>query len=244
MSGVSIHVENVVFGYRKRPVLKRLSWDLGPGFVGLLGPNGAGKTTLINCLVGLTTPDSGSIEIAQGRAAIGYVQQRSAAPGHMRVRDAIEYSAWLQGVPSAELADAASEAVSLLGLDDLARRRFRTLSGGERQRVVIAAAVSHRPSILVLDEPTVGLDPSHRLAVRRAIKGLTHLECVLISTHLIEDVEHLCSHVGVLADGQIRFSGTVSALLSRYSAREGETTFGSAFETAYEDLVNPTVTPE
>jgi len=241
MAKPSILLDDVRFGYRGREVLHGVSWSVPTGFVGLLGPNGAGKTTLINLLVGLRSAQSGTVALSGG--AVGYVPQRAGAPGHMRVRDVIEYAAWLQGVPNGELGAACASVVALMGLDGFERRRFRTLSGGERQRVAIAAAVSHRPSLLVLDEPTAGLDPSHRLSVRRAIRGLEHLDCVLVSTHLLEDVEHLCDRVGVLADGQIRFTGSVDELLAR-APDTAETDYGSAFEAAYEQLVNgPEATP-
>lgn len=248
MDSPVVEFEAIEFSYGRRRVLQELSWSLAPGFTGLLGPNGAGKTTLIKCLVGLAKPSRGRITIdgseladipmGTARSRIGYVPQRATAPGHMRVRQIVEYAAWLQGVPSGALGESAQRAVELLGLEDLAARRFRTLSGGERQRVMIGAGVAHRPRILVLDEPTVGLDPSHRLSVRRAIAQLDGIRSVLLSTHMLEDVEHLCSQVGVINDGQVRFSGSLTELLARVAGgqREGGG-YGSAFEYAYEALV-------
>jgi len=235
----TISVQNLSYSYRNRSVLRDLSWEIDPGFVGLLGPNGAGKSTLINCLVGLATPDSGIIQMAAGAASsrIGYVPQRAGLPGNMKVRDCIEYAGWLNGISGRSLPGAAQRVIDLLNLSQLADRRSRALSGGERQRVAIAAALCHGPSVLILDEPTVGLDPTQRLAVRRTIKQLSGIECVVIATHLIEDVEFLCETVGVLNLGGLRFTGTLNQLLERSSTQSREDAYGSAFEIAYDDLI-------
>jgi ABC-2 type transport system ATP-binding protein len=242
-------VDGVSFSHGRHHVLRELTWHIPPGITGLLGPNGAGKTTLIRCLVGLAEPDSGRVTLPTSRrdtrgrggpSPIGYVPQRCSAPGNLRVRRVVEYAAWLQGVPARDVPLSAGRAMAMLGLQGLADRRFRTLSGGERQRVLIASGLAHGPSILVLDEPTVGLDPSHRLAVRRAIGRLDGLRGVLVSTHLLEDVEHLCDNVGILSDGRIRFAGSIAQLHERVSQlgkASGASAFGSEFEHAYEALV-------
>lgn len=157
----------------------------------------------------------------------------------MKVLDIIEYCAWLNGVPGPACHARAGEAIELLSLGPLSDRRFGTLSGGERRRVMIAAGLAHRPRVLVLDEPTVGLDPGQRLAVRRAVASLQGVDTVLLATHLVEDVEHLCSNVGILHRGRITYSGTTSGLLEHVQSRadSAQAAFGSPFEQAYESLL-------
>lgn len=241
----AVQIERLSFSYGRRRVLYDLTWDVSAGVTGLIGPNGAGKSTLIRCLTGLARPSSGSIHIAGEDAAdggvrrIGYVPQDSRAPARMKVVDIIEYCAWLNGVPGPACPARAGDAIELLDLGPLSSRRFGTLSGGERRRVMLAAGLAHQPTVLVLDEPTVGLDPGQRLAVRRAVASLQGVDTVLLATHLVEDVEYLCSNVAILHHGRITYSGTTTGLLEHVQARADpeHEAFGSPFEQAYEALL-------
>ncbi|RLV54871.1 ABC transporter ATP-binding protein [Aeromicrobium phragmitis] len=230
-------MENVTVSYRRRKALDDVSWSIGPGRVGLVGPNGAGKSTLIHCLVGLLRVRSGRIEFANSGASVGFVPQKPELPGQLRVRETIEYCAWLRGVPRKATGALADDVIESFALEEFATSKVRALSGGQRQRVAIAAAVAHRPEVLILDEPTAGLDPTQRLAVRRCIKELDSVDCVLIATHLVEDIEHLCSDVGVLNRGRLEFTGSVDELLARAPAADAGV-HGSAFEEAYDAIVN------
>lgn len=261
-------IEHLSFSYGRRRVLSDVNWDVPSGITGLIGPNGAGKTTLIRCLAELARPSSGSITIrtdgrgdSKGRRRVGYVPQNSQAPGRMKVSDIIEYCAWLNGVPNSLCQDEAKQAIKLLDLGPLSSRRFGSLSGGERRRVMIGAGIAHHPQVLILDEPTVGLDPGQRLTVRRAIASLTGLHNVLLATHLVEDVEHLCTNVAILNRACITYAGTTAGLLQHVKSRNDsidqgrlaaihkpgdssqEKLFGSPFEQAYEDLLNWSPTP-
>lgn len=241
----TVEVENVVHSYRRRRVLTGASWRVGNGINALLGPNGAGKTTLLRCMVGELTPDSGSVCVsgadvasAEARAALGYVPQSPQMPGLCKVTDLVAYAAWLSRVPRAELDGAVSTALAALGVQDLAGRRVRTLSGGQRQRVALAAGIVHRPRVLILDEPTVGLDPGQRLRLRQLIHEVGQHTPVVLSTHLTEDVEHLATSVAVLVGGKIQYHGPLEGLRREaVPVVEGQRQFGSDFERAYEGMM-------
>jgi len=242
---VGLTFDHVTFRYRRRPVLHDVSWSVGEGVTALLGPNGSGKTTLLKCAVGLLKPDGGRVVIDSSHDSsradvlrhVGYVPQSTRLPGLGRVEDLIGYAAWLSGISDRELARHVEHALEKLDLRDLRQRRVRTLSGGQRQRVAIATGMVHRPRFLFLDEPTAGLDPGQRLKVRQLIKDIGDTCSVVLSTHLTEDVQHLARSVGVLVEGQIRFSGTLDRLIAGVQGGGRSTTPGSSFEQAYEGLM-------
>lgn len=255
---LTVHIEGLSFSYGRRRVISELTWKIPPGVTGLIGPNGSGKTTLLNCITGLTRPCDGIISFVDSTTRrdspidlarrtdvnpVGYVPQEARAPGRMRVVNIVEYCAWLNGVSNSDCHRLASEAIVLLGLEELSRRRFGSLSGGERRRVMIAAGLAHKPSILVLDEPTVGLDPGQRLTVRRALASLQSVDTILLATHLVEDIEHLCTCVGILHRGRISYAGSTHGLLEQAGFRpeSSDKKFGSAFEHAYEALLDKAV---
>ncbi|GAA4911643.1 ABC transporter ATP-binding protein [Streptomyces coeruleoprunus] len=247
-----IVLEQVSFSYRrtrKKNVLEGASWTVDSGVTGLLGPNGAGKTTLLSLIVTLAAPQRGRILVgeydvarpadrAEARRLLGFVPQRFSLAGELTVADTVAYAAWVNGVPRRACADAAACALDHVDMGALASRAVRTLSGGERQRVGIAAALAHDPRVLVLDEPTVGLDPGQRLRAREVIARLGEDRTVVLSTHLVEDVAHLCGRVGVLAGGRIAFDGTFAALEGLIEDSDGGSRYGSPFERAYDALIS------
>ncbi|WP_312865089.1 ATP-binding cassette domain-containing protein [Saccharothrix tamanrassetensis] len=219
-------------------MLSGVDWVVGTGVTGLLGPNGAGKTTLLSLLVGLEKPDSGVLRFEGATSgAIGFVPQRFSLVGGMRVLDTVAYAAWVNGVDRVDCAVAAVRALAAVRLDDLAAARVRTLSGGQRQRLGVAAALAHEPDLLVLDEPTVGLDPAQRMRLREVIADIGRTRTVLLSTHLIEDISHLCQRVGVLAEGRLVFDGTEAELTDLVDSTPSPGVLGSPFERAYHALV-------
>ncbi|MBW3087092.1 Vitamin B12 import ATP-binding protein BtuD [Austwickia sp. TVS 96-490-7B] len=220
----------------RKPVIDDLTWNVAAGCTGLLGPNGAGKTTLIRALTGDLRPRQGTIRFNAGDAVIGHVPQGCTIPGHLRVGDALAYIAWMNGVRPPDLDEHVDVALSAVGLTEHRRHRVSMLSGGQRQRLLIAAGIAHRPSVLILDEPTAGLDPAQRLHVRRAIAELD-VSCVLIATHLLEDVEVMCEHVAVLVNGGVQWQGRTEDFADTLTGHQISSDYGSPLEAAYESFV-------
>lgn len=251
-TGVGVHVafEQVSFSYGRRPALHEVTWSFATGITGLLGPNGAGKTTLLSLLVTLARPNKGRVRLGEhdlgtgegrhaARRLLGFVPQRFSLAPEMRVRETVAYAGWVNGLAERECLPAADRALTRMGLDEKRRARVRALSGGQRQRLGIAAALAHDPAVLVLDEPTVGLDPGQRLRVREMVADIGTDRTVVISSHLLEDIAQLCRRVGILAEGRLVFDGDtveLTALIERSDT--GESTLGSAFERAYDRLVS------
>jgi ABC-2 type transport system ATP-binding protein len=205
--------------------LAGVSLQLGTGITGLLGPNGAGKTTLLRILATVLAPDSGDVRLfgrdprdAADRAAIrrrlGYMPQE---PGfHMRFTafEFVDYVAILKELTDRRERHAEVRRVlRLVGLGDVAGKRVGALSGGMRRRVALAQALIGDPGLLILDEPTAGLDPEQRLRFRDLVSSLAADRCVVISTHQTEDVAALCHRVVVLRDGAAAFAGTPAELI-------------------------------
>ncbi|CAL9508091.1 Vitamin B12 import ATP-binding protein BtuD [Streptomyces sp. enrichment culture] len=214
---------------RKRMAVDGLDLSLGTGVHGLLGPNGAGKTTLIRALATVLRPAGGSLELlgrpvsgtsgASGtgeqralRRRIGYLPQEFGYYKRFTVREFVEYMAWLKEVPKAEIPAAVQRAVERVGLADRADSRLKTLSGGMVRRVGIAQAIVNDPAVLLLDEPTAGLDPAQRLRFRELLQELGTDTCVVVSTHLVEDVAAACTDVVLFAEGRLVFQGTPDQL--------------------------------
>jgi ABC-2 type transport system ATP-binding protein len=231
---------------RTRLAVDGLQLSLGTGVHGLLGPNGAGKTTLIRTLATELRPTSGELSLL-GRAAgggdlrglrrrLGYLPQHFGYYKRFTVREFVEYMAWLKEVPARAIPSAVRHAVDRVGLADRADARLRTLSGGMLRRVGIAQAIVNDPQLLLLDEPTVGLDPAQRLRLRELLQQLGGDSCVVVSTHLVEDVAAACGDVVLLAAGKVVFSGTPQQLAARGRPdHPGD----SAIERGYSAMLGP-----
>lgn len=216
-----LQVRGLEQGYRGSLVLKGIDLDIDVGLTCLLGLNGAGKTTLLRTLAGDLIPRAGSLSLGDQAvgvvaphatvAGIGYLAQDPVLPGHMTVRDVVEYAAWLRVVQDRDAVRQALDCVSML---PRARDRCRTLSGGMRRRVALACALVGTPPVLLLDEPTVGLDPEQRLQFRSIVSTVAQSAAVLVSTHELAEVEALGGRVLVLFNGAVIFSGSVEALRS------------------------------
>ncbi|MFV2105087.1 ATP-binding cassette domain-containing protein [Micromonospora sp. LOL_015] len=215
-------LDSLVQGYDRKTVIDRLDLTLRPGITALLGPNGAGKTTLLRTLATIMPPRSGTIRIDEVlidsertartvRDRIGYLPQHFGFDPQMTVTDFVTYAAWLRGVSTTDLSRHVDQALAQVDLTDQRRSRMRKLSGGMRQRAGIAWAIVGQPRLVLLDEPTVGLDPRQRLHFRKIITGLSNT-IVLLSTHLIDDVAATADRVVVLYAGTARFDGTVAEL--------------------------------
>ncbi|NJO83720.1 MAG: ABC transporter ATP-binding protein [Blastochloris sp.] len=200
--------------------LHGLDLQIGTGMFGLLGPNGAGKTTLMRILATLIRPTSGSASVnghrtddPQGKWAIrgmlGYLPQELALYGDLSAREFLEFIAALKEIPVRERKQRIDTALDTTGLTDVAKRRLRGYSGGMKRRVGVAQALLGDPKLLIVDEPTVGLDPQERVRFRNLLVGLAADRTVILSTHIIEDVAQTCRQLAVLYKGALLFGGSV-----------------------------------
>lgn len=211
-----IRVENLSKLYNRMdvPALKDLSFSVSKGeFFGLLGPNGAGKTTLISILCGLVSPSEGRVivdEIDTGRhparirGAIGLVPQDIALYDQLTVRENLSYFGRILGLRGKELRDRISDCLALSGLEKSADLRVSTLSGGMKRRANLVIGILHEPGILILDEPTVGIDPQSRNLVFETLERLNQSDVTIVyTTHYIGEAERLCTRVAVMDKGRI-----------------------------------------
>jgi ABC-2 type transport system ATP-binding protein len=204
------------------------------GVICLLGPNGAGKTSLMSVLAGARRPHAGRVRLSDpaqpgsrqarssSRGQVGYLPQSFDLVSGMTVLDTVRYAAWCNLVPRSQLASATMDALEYVELHDRAAARVRTLSGGERQRLGLAAATAHRPALLLLDEPTVGLDPEQRVHFRGYVRAIAPTTCVVIATHLLEDSQFAADRVVVMSSGRICFDGSVERLAQLGGQEKGE----------------------
>ncbi|MCT1458730.1 ATP-binding cassette domain-containing protein [Aestuariimicrobium sp. p3-SID1156] len=239
-----IQARAVSFRYRGRPALSDVSFDVEPGVTGLLGPNGAGKSTLMNLVATLRRPATGKLTVdgldvmtdtTKIRSRVGWLPQRFDVLGFATVERNVAYAAWAKGIDGAARDDAVEKALRAVDLWERRTHRARTLSGGMRQRLGIACAVVHDPAVVVLDEPTVGLDPVQRVGIRRLIQDLGHRATVLVSTHMLEDLAALTSKVIVLNEGRLVYSGGIADLADRGVHRQDGSI--SAVEAGYAALL-------
>lgn len=204
--------------------LRDVSVDLGPGVVGLLGPNGAGKSTLMQMITTVTGPTEGEIrwngtDVTESpnavRSVLGYLPQDFGVYPDLTAAEFLEYVAALKGLPSAVADDRIDDLLAVTNLQDVRDRKLQTYSGGMRQRVGIAQALLNDPDLLVVDEPTVGLDPEERVRFRNVIADLSEERIVLLSTHIVSDVEATATDLVVLNGGRLLTHTTPEALVER-----------------------------
>jgi ABC-type multidrug transport system ATPase subunit len=221
-AGVKLKVIEHRFGRHR--ALNGIDLDAGPGVFGLLGPNGAGKTTLLRILATVLKPGAGSAELlgldpGSSRDArfirrrLGYLPQQFGYYPNFTVFEFIEYFALLKEMDPAKVRGAVARVIEQVGLEDRAKSRLKSLSGGMLRRVGIAQAIVNSPSLLVLDEPTAGLDPEQRVRFRGLLREFGRRSTVFVSTHLVEDVAAACDELAVMQAGEMRFRGTPGALI-------------------------------
>lgn len=204
----------------------RLSATLTPGVYGLLGANGAGKTTLMRMICDVLKPTSGSV-VWNGtpierlgeryRSVLGYLPQDFGYYPDFRALDFMLYLSALKGLDSKAAKRRSMELLDLVGLKSVAKRKVKTFSGGMKQRLGIAQAVINDPQVLVLDEPTAGLDPKERVRFRNLISALAQDKVVILSTHIVSDVEYIADEILIMRAGQIVASGTIEEILAQVS---------------------------
>jgi ABC-2 type transport system ATP-binding protein len=208
-------VSEVTAGYGRVEVLHDLTFTVSGAVIGLLGPNGAGKTTLLSVVTGARSATRGRVTVggsAVESARLGYLPQSLRPPGGYECRDFLRYVAWLRKVQSSVVDEQISSALAAVGLEKQAGQKIRTLSGGQQQRLGVAQALVNRPSLLVLDEPTVGLDPEQRRQFLDLIARLGTEYTVLMATHITDDVASTCDQVVVIDAGRVLFSGSIGEL--------------------------------
>lgn len=218
-------VQNVTKVYENTPVVNDVSFGVDPGeVIGLLGANGAGKTTTMRMMAGFTRPDSGSIHVADISVAddpvaaqqqIGYLAEHTPLYLDMEVIDFLQYVAKLRGMRHAQAVAHVKEVIETCGLYSVVGRVIGCLSKGFKQRVGLAAALVHRPPLLILDEPTDGLDPAQMQELREFIRNLGRDRTVVLSTHILATVEAICDRAIVMRDGAIVGQGSIDALKGR-----------------------------
>jgi ABC-type multidrug transport system ATPase subunit len=213
----------------------------GPGVVGLLGPNGAGKTSLLRMMATAIPPTSGRLRLLgrdprsaaprrEIRRRLGYLPQHLGYYGGFTVAEFVEYFALLKEMPAARIPLAVATAVDRVGLGDRPGARLRTLSGGMLRRAGIAQAIVNDPELLLLDEPTAGLDPEQRMAFRALLRDLGRRATIVVSTHLVEDVGAACAQVALMDRGKVIFQGAPGDLAAR---GEGHGTGDAPLERGY-----------
>jgi ABC-2 type transport system ATP-binding protein len=223
-----IHVKDLSKAYGPIEALRGVSFRIDEGeIVGLLGPNGAGKTTIIKILTGFLQPDEGTVEVAgldvptdaqEVQAQLGYLPETAPLYPELSVQSYLRMMADLRQIPAQDQIARMSEAVYATGLRDHLTRPIGELSKGFRQRVGLAQAILHRPKLLILDEPTIGLDPTQIVEVRRLIRRLAKHSTVLFSTHILSEVEALCERAIILINGLIKADAHLSELSATSNA--------------------------
>ena len=223
---MNIELVDLTRRFGRTTAVDGVSLEVGPGVFGLLGPNGAGKTSLLRMMATVLPPTSGQMRLLDRdpgdygprreiRRRLGYLPQSLGYYPGFTVADFIEYFALLKDMPANRVPAAVASAIERVGLGDRARSKLRTLSGGMLRRVGIAQAIVNDPDLLLLDEPTAGLDPEQRMIFRALLRDLGRNATVVVSTHLVEDVGAVCAEVALMNAGTIAFRGTPAELISR-----------------------------
>jgi ABC-2 type transport system ATP-binding protein len=217
-----IEVQNLTKRYPTQVAVSDVTFSVRQGeILGFLGPNGAGKTTTMRVLTGFLPPSSGTARIAghdivresrEARASLGYLPESAALYGEMRVREYLRYRARLEGVSGTDITRRVDEAIGQCLLEEVADRKVENLSKGYRQRTALAGALVHQPSVLILDEPTVGLDPTQIIRIRETIRALGRERAVLLSTHILPEVDAVCDRVLIIDRGRIVAEGSPQEL--------------------------------
>ena len=214
-------IDRLTKQYENKIAVDRISLQLTNGVYGLLGANGAGKTTFMRMLCGVLKPTSGTINFngfdvssEEYRSELGYLPQDFGYYPEFSGLDFLLYMASLKGLKKAEAKRKAKQLLKLVSLSDVARKKISTYSGGMKQRLGIAQALLNDPKIIILDEPTAGLDPKERVRFRNLIKELGKNSIVLLSTHIVSDIEHIANTVLMMKAGHIIYNGSANEIVN------------------------------
>jgi ABC-2 type transport system ATP-binding protein len=225
-----IEVRNLTKAYGSFEAVKDVSFTVATGQAcGFLGPNGAGKTTTMRIVTGYMPSTSGTVSVEgfdvfeqsfEVRRRIGYLPEHPPLYLEMKVASYLDHVARLKGVPRREIADARDRVVADCSLERVAGRLCGHLSKGYRQRVGLAQALIHRPAVLVLDEPTIGLDPAQIIEIRELIRKLTTERTVILSTHILPEVAQICQKVVIINEGRVSLESEIAPLIARGTLEE------------------------
>ena len=217
-----IHVEGLTKWYGELEALRQVEFHVAPGeIVGLLGPNGAGKSTTIKCLTGFLHPDEGNIMVdglnvlehrREVQTRVGYLPENTPLYSDMSVQAYLKMIACLREVPDVDQEALLSAAIYATGLENRLTQPIGQLSKGFRQRVGLAQAILHQPRLLILDEPTIGLDPTQVVEVRNLIKSISSRSTILFSSHILSEVEAICDRVIILINGEVKADASLEDL--------------------------------
>ncbi|MFC4775915.1 ABC transporter ATP-binding protein [Paenibacillus sp. GCM10023252] len=213
-------LDHITKSFGKTTVLHPLSIQIENGMFGLLGPNGAGKTTLMRILTTILEPTSGRVQYGsvhwgdkdKARQLIGYLPQKFSFYSNSKVVELLEHIAVLKGVEAPK--ESVQKVIKEVNLEEHSHKKMGNLSGGMVRRVGIAQALLGKPRIIIVDEPTAGLDPEERIRFRKLLKSMGKNSVVIISTHIVEDIEATCDHCAILYNGKILKSGSISEISS------------------------------
>lgn len=218
---MELKIDRVTKKYDKKIACDRISLTLGKGVYGLLGANGAGKTTLMRMICGILDPSSGSISYdgidvsrEEYRELLGYLPQDFGYYPEFTAQDFMMYIAALKGIPKSRAKVKTAELLEMVSLKNEAKKKIRTFSGGMKQRLGIAQALLNDPKILVLDEPTAGLDPKERIKFRNIISRMGADRIILLSTHIVSDIEHIANTILIMKDGQMIHEGALEDIIA------------------------------
>ncbi len=211
---MELNIDRVTKQYKNKIAVDRLSFSLQKGVTGLLGANGAGKTTLMRMICGILSPTGGDITYngvpvseESYRDVLGYLPQDFGYYPEFSGWDFMMYFSSLKGLSKRDAIARSRELLEMVSLSDVAKKKIKTYSGGMKQRLGIAQALINRPEVLILDEPTAGLDPKERVRFRNLIEEIGKSNIVLLSTHIVSDVEHIADRVIMMKSGQIIWQG-------------------------------------
>lgn len=226
-----LDIDKISKRYKDKIAINRFSVSLRPGVYGLLGPNGAGKTTLLRIVCGLTRPDSGSIFYdgkpihdlgEQYRKILGYLPQNFGYYPNFTVQRYMEYIASLKGLNRNFSKRKISELLEIVGLQEAPKAKISSLSGGMRQRLGIAQSMLNDPDVLILDEPTVGLDPTERVKFRNLISTISQGKITILSTHIVSDVSYIADDILLVQHGELQYFGDVQQLTTAVEGKVWE----------------------